>query len=170
MVALLLALTIGSARYSKHQGSSGVVTLNNEFEQMMNLLREQFESPQTEDHDTEHNSQRDMFMRTLALLAPFVTQQWSQYLKAGGELSLEQAMLGEHNFALRKARAESRANRDYAFLHWLHLERTALMAKKSPPNLNDLARLYDPVSWESVAQEYRRYRKNIIGLPKLPDD
>jgi hypothetical protein len=170
MVAVLLALTIISAHYSKHQGSPGVVTLNNEFEQMMNLLQEQFESPQAEDHDTEHNAKRDMFMRALASLAPSVTEQWSQYLKSGGELSLDQAMLGENNFALRKAKAESKANRDYAFLHWLHLERTALKANKSPPNLNDLARLYDPVSWESVAQEYRRYRKNVFGLPNLQDD
>jgi hypothetical protein len=82
---------------------------------------------------------------------------------------LEQAFFGGVNYALRKADSGAKAAKDYAFLHWLYLEQSAIREGKTPPKLTDLAKLYDPANWESVAQDYRAYRAGIAGLPDLSD-
>ncbi|MEC8437925.1 MAG: hypothetical protein VXZ19_05315, partial [Pseudomonadota bacterium] len=88
---------------------------------------------------------------------------------AGGALTFEQAFFGGENFALKKAGKDVKAAKDYAFLHWLYLEQSAVREGKTPPRLSDLARLYDPVNWESVAREYRAYRAGVAGLADLSD-
>ena len=84
-------------------------------------------------------------------------------------MTLEQAFFGGENFALKKAGKDVKAAKDYAFLHWLYLEQSAVREGKTPPRLSDLARLYDPVNWESVAREYRAYRAGVAGLADLSD-
>ena len=109
------------------------------------------------------------FLGELAAVAPIILEQWNDYLAAGGAMTLEQAFFGGENFALKKAGKDVKAAKDYAFLHWLYLEQTAVREGKTPPRLSDLARLYDPVNWESVAQEYRAYRAGVVGLADLSD-
>jgi len=109
------------------------------------------------------------FLGELAAVAPIILEQWNDYLGAGGAMTLEQAFFGGENFALKKAGKDVKAAKDYAFLHWLYLEQTAVREGKTPPRLSDLARLYDPVNWESVAQEYRAYRAGVVGLADLSD-
>ncbi|MBL6708570.1 MAG: hypothetical protein ISP99_04455 [Pseudomonadales bacterium] len=111
----------------------------------------------------------DAFLRELAAVAPVILEQWNDYLDAGGAMTLEQAFFGGENFALKKAGKDVKAAKDYAFLHWLYLEKSAVREGKTPPRLSDLARLYDPVNWESVAQEYRVYRAGVPGLADLSD-
>ena len=109
------------------------------------------------------------FLYELAAVAPVILEQWNDYLGARGAMTLEQAFFGGENFALKKAGKDVKAAKDYAFLHWLYLEQSAVREGKTPPRLSDLARLYDPVNWESVAQEYRAYRAEVAGLADLSD-
>ena len=109
------------------------------------------------------------FLGELAAVAPIILEQWNDYLGAGGAMTLEQAFFGGENFALKKAGKDVKAAKDYAFLHWLYLERSAVREGKTPPRLSDLARLYDPLDWESVAHEYRAYRAGVAGLADLSD-
>ena len=111
----------------------------------------------------------EAFLRELAAVAPVILEQWNDYLGAGGAMTLEQAFFGGENFALKKAGKDVKAAKDYAFLHWLYLEQSAVREGKTPPRLSDLARLYDPVNWESVAREYRAYRAGVAGLADLSD-
>ena len=109
------------------------------------------------------------FLCELAAVAPIILEQWNDYLGAGGAMTLEQAFFGGENFALKKASKDVKAAKDYAFLHWLYLEQSAVREGKTPPRLSDLARLYDPLDWESVAHEYRAYRAGVAGLADLSD-
>ena len=111
----------------------------------------------------------EAFLHELAAVAPVILEQWNDYLGAGGALTLEQAFFGGENFALKKAGKDVKAAKDYAFLHWLYLEQSAVREGKTPPRLSDLARLYDPVNWESVAREYRAYRAGVAGFADLSD-
>ncbi len=160
--------------------------MDNAFEQFMNVLRRKHEgrydrSSAMQEQSEEHRDavegdnhepallreSDEAFLRDLAAAAPVVLEQWDHYLRAGGAVTLEQAFFGGVNHALRKADSGAKAAKDYAFLHWLYLEQSAIREGRTPPKLTDLARLYDPVNWESVAQDYRAYRAGIAGLPDL---
>ena len=160
--------------------------MDNAFEQFMNVLRrkheghydrssamqeqseEQRDSVEGDNHEPALIRESDeAFLRDLAAAAPVVLEQWDHYLRAGGAVTLEQAFFGGVNHALRKADSRAKAAKDYAFLHWLYLEQSAIREGRTPPKLTDLARLYDPANWESVAQDYRAYRAGIAGLPDL---
>lgn len=162
--------------------------MDNAFEQFMNVLRRKHEGryDRSSAMQEQAEAQRDAvagdnnepallresdeaFLRDLAAAAPVVLEQWNHYLRAGGAVTLEQAFFGGVNYALRKADSGAKAAKDYAFLHWLYLEQSAIREGKTPPKLTDLARLYDPANWESVAQDYRAYRAGIAGLPDLSD-
>lgn len=162
--------------------------MNNAFEHFMNVLRRKHEgrydglSAAKEQAEEQHDAVAgdnnepaflteadEVFLQDLAAVAPVMLEQWNHYLRAGGAVTLEQAFFGGVNYALQKADNNAKAAKDYAFLHWLYLEKSALREGKTPPKLADLARLYDPVNWESVAQEYRVYRAGIGGLPDLSD-
>ena len=162
--------------------------MDNAFENFMNLLRRKEHGPDDDSSAAaEHGEGRSeavigdnhepallngvdqAFLCELAAVAPIILEQWNDYLGAGGAMTLEQAFFGGENFALKKAGKDVRAAKDYAFLHWLYLERSAVREGKTPPRLSDLARLYDPVNWESVAQEYRAYRAGVGGLADLSD-
>ena len=160
--------------------------MDNAFEQFMNVLRRKHEgrydrpSAMQEQAEAQRDSvagdnnepallgeSDEAFLRDLAAAAPVVLEQWDHYLRAGGAVTLEQAFFGGVNHALRKADSGAKAAKDYAFLHWLYLEQSAIREGRTPPKLTDLARLYDPANWESVAQDYRAYRAGIAGLPDL---
>ena len=162
--------------------------MDNAFEQFMNVLRRKHEGRDDRSSAMQElaEAQRDAvagdnnepallresdeaFLRDLAAAAPVVLEQWNHYLRAGGAVTLEQAFFGGVNHALRKADSGAKAAKDYAFLHWLYLEQSAIREGRTPPKLTDLARLYDPANWESVAQDYRAYRAGIAGLPDLSD-
>ena len=162
--------------------------MDNAFEQFMNVLRRKHEGRDDRSSAMQERAeaQRDAvagdnnepallresdeaFLRDLAAAAPVVLEQWNHYLRAGGAVTLEQAFFGGVNYALRKADSGAKAAKDYAFLHWLYLEQSAIREGKTPPKLTDLAKLYDPANWESVAQDYRAYRAGIAGLPDLSD-
>ena len=162
--------------------------MDNAFEQFMNVLRRKHEGryDRSSAMQEQAEAQRDAvagdnnepallrgsdeaFLRDLAAAAPVVLEQWNHYLRAGGAVTLEQAFFGGVNYALQKADSGAKAAKDYAFLHWLYLEQSAIREGKTPPKLTDLARLYDPANWESVAQDYRAYRAGIAGLPDLSD-
>ena len=160
--------------------------MDNAFEQFMNVLRRKHEgrydrSSAMQEHLEEQRDavagdnhepallreSDEAFLRDLAAAVPVVLEQWDRYLRAGGAVTLEQAFFGGVNYALQKADSGSKAAKDYAFLHWLYLEQSAIREGKTPPKLTDLARLYDPANWESVAQDYRAYRAGIADLPDL---
>ncbi|MAV66867.1 MAG: hypothetical protein CMQ79_01355 [Gammaproteobacteria bacterium] len=162
--------------------------MDNAFEQFMNVLRRKHEGrdDRSSAMQEQAEAQRDAvagdnnepallresdeaFLRDLAAAAPVVLEQWNHYLRAGGAVTLEQAFFGGVNYALQKADSGAKAAKDYAFLHWLYLEQSAIREGKTPPKLTDLAKLYDPANWESVAQDYRAYRAGIAGLPDLSD-
>ena len=162
--------------------------MDNAFENFMNLLRRKEHGPVDDSSAAaKHGEGRSeavigdnhepalldgvdqAFLCELAAVAPIILEQWNDYLGAGGAMTLEQAFFGGENFALKKAGKDVKAAKDYAFLHWLYLERSAVREGKTPPRLSDLARLYDPVNWESVAQEYRAYRAGVGGLADLSD-
>lgn len=162
--------------------------MDNALEQFMNVLRRKHEGryDRSSAMQEQAEAQRDAvagdnnepallresdeaFLRDLAAAAPVVLEQWNHYLCAGGAVTLEQAFFGGVNYALQKADSGAKAAKDYAFLHWLYLEQSAIREGKTPPKLTDLARLYDPANWESVAQDYRAYRAGIAGLPDLSD-
>ena len=162
--------------------------MDNAFEQFMNVLRRKHEGryDRSSTMQEQAEAQRDAvagdnnepallresdeaFLRDLAAAAPVVLEQWNHYLRAGGAVTLEQAFFGGVNYALQKADSGAKAAKDYAFLHWLYLEQSAIREGKTPPKLTDLAKLYDPTNWESVAQDYRAYRAGIAGLPDLSD-
>lgn len=162
--------------------------MDNAFENFMNLLRRKEHGPDDDSSSAaKHGEGRSeavigdnhepalldgvdqAFLCELAAVAPIILEQWNDYLGAGGAMTLEQAFFGGENFALKKAGKDVKAAKDYAFLHWLYLERSAVREGKTPPRLSDLARLYDPVNWESVAQEYRAYRAGVGGLADLSD-
>ena len=162
--------------------------MDNAFEQFMNVLRRKHEgryerpsamqeqseeqrgSAEGNNHEPAFIRESDeTFLRDLAAAAPVVLEQWDHYLRAGGAVTLEQAFFGGVNYALQKADSGAKAAKDYAFLHWLYLEQSAIREGKTPPKLTDLAKLYDPANWESVAQDYRAYRAGIAGLPDLSD-
>ena len=162
--------------------------MDNAFEQFMNVLRRKHEGldDRSSAMQEQAEAQRDAvagdnnepallresdeaFLRDLAAAAPVVLEQWNHYLRAGGAVTLEEAFFGGVNYALQKADSGAKAAKDYAFLHWLYLEQSAIREGKTPPKLTDLARLYDPANWESVAQDYRAYRAGIAGLPDLSD-
>ena len=152
----------------------GEPELDNEFEQLMNLLRQHLVAQPNNDLASIEEGRNEplvdeAFINELVDIAPAILANWAKYLQAGGELTLDQALLGEGNFSLRKAKASNKANQDYAFLHWLHLEQTAKREGKLPPKLADLAKLFDPINWRLVEQEYRAYRAGIAGLPPLPE-
>jgi hypothetical protein len=165
-----------------------VPELDNALEQFMNVLRRKHEGryDRSSAMQEQAEAQRDAvagdnnepallresdeaFLRDLAAAAPVVLEQWNHYLRAGGAVTLEQAFFGGVNYALQKADTGAKAAKDYAFLHWLYLEQSAIREGKTPPKLTDLAKLYDPANWESVAQDYRAYRAGIAGLPDLSD-
>ena len=162
--------------------------MDNAFEQFMNVLRRKHEGSDDRSSAMQEQAEAqrdavagdnnepallresdDAFLRDLAAAAPVVLEQWNHYLRAGGAVTLEQAFFGGVNYALRKADSGAKAAKDYAFLHWLYLEQSAIREGKTPPKLTDLAKLYDPANWESVAQDYRAYRAGIAGLPDLSD-
>ena len=166
--------------------------LDNAFEHFMNVLRRKHEGhydgalAAKEQAKEQAEEQRDAvagdnkepalfsesdeaFLQDLTAAAPVILEQWNHYLRAGGAVTLEQAFFGGVNYALQKADSGTKAAKDYAFLHWLYLEQSATREGKTPPKLTDLARLYDPVNWELVAQEYRAYRAGVAGLPDLSD-
>ena len=162
--------------------------MDNALEQFMNVLRRKHEGhyDRSSAMQEQAEAQRDAvagdnnepallresdetFLRDLVAAAPVVLEQWNHYLRAGGAVTMEQAFFGGVNYALQKADIGAKAAKDYAFLHWLYLEQPAIREGKTPPKLTDLARLYDPANWESVAQDYRAYRAGIAGLPDLSD-
>ena len=162
--------------------------MDNAFENFMNLLRRKEHGPDDDSSAAaKHGEGRSeavigdnhepalldgvdqAFLCELAAVAPIILEQWNDYLVAGGAMTLEQAFFGGENFALKKAGKDVKAAKDYAFLHWLYLEQSAVREGKTPPRLSDLARLYDPLDWESVAHEYRAYRAGVAGLADLSD-
>lgn len=148
--------------------------MDNQLERLIDTLRRKYSNQHIDELNGDgwlgsNTTPDEDFLQELAELAPVMIDRWTKYMDAGGDLTLDQAFFGEGNYALRKANAATSANKDYAFLHWLHLERMAFQVGKPPPNLGELARLYDADNWTIVAEEYRAYRAGISGLPPLVD-
>lgn len=146
--------------------------MDHEFEQFMTALgqkyaRTQSDAAAAQDLQGSNSTADEDFLHQLAELAPQIVDRWTQYLAAGGDLTMDQAFFGEGNYALRRAQGNRKADRDYAFLHWLHLEQAAYSGGGRPPNLAELARLFDADNWQSVVQDYLSYRSAISGLPPL---
>ena len=146
--------------------------MDNEFEQFMTALVQKYAGTQSDvnavrDVEGSNTTADEDFLHRLAELAPQIIDRWTKYLAAGGDLTMDQAFFGEGNYALRRAQGGRKADRDYAFLHWLHLEQAASSSGGRPPNLAELARLFDADNWQSVVQDYLSYRSAVSGLPPL---
>ena len=109
------------------------------------------------------------FLEAMEDIAPEIIDRWMGYLAEKGNLTLDQALFGSGNFAKRRAAAAEKVDREFAFFHWLSLERRAKRHGTERPNLSKLAKNYDAVNYDSVLREYRRFKKRITGLPPIPD-